>query len=61
MISLLHVSLALALILSGCEQATDECFADEDCPDGQECVVTHDHEGDDHDHGGSCETPDTAA
>ena len=34
---------------------TDECHTDDDCPDGQRCVITHDHEGDDHDHGGDCE------
>ena len=35
---------------------SEECFSDDDCPDGQMCVITHDHEGDDHDHGGACET-----
>ncbi len=34
---------------------TEECFSDEDCPADQRCVITHDHEGDDHDHGGDCE------
>ena len=34
---------------------TEACFSDEDCPANQRCVITHDHEGDDHDHGGDCE------
>ena len=48
--------------LVGCQQEadTEECFTDDDCPAGQECVITHDHEGDDHDHGGACEVIDTA-
>ena len=48
--------------LVGCQQEadTEECFTDEDCPAGQECVISHDHEGDDHDHGGACEAIDTA-
>ena len=54
--------LALTLAgLVGCAQNTDEeCMTDEDCAEGQECVITHDHEGDDHSHGGACESVDTA-
>ena len=36
----------------------DECYTNDDCPDDQICVITHDHEGDDHDHGGDCEDPE---
>ena len=48
--------------LFSCQQEadTEECFTDEDCPAGQQCVISHDHEGDDHDHGGVCEAGDTA-
>jgi len=35
-------------------------MTDDDCSEGQTCVISHDHEGDDHDHGGTCEDPDTA-
>jgi hypothetical protein len=46
----------------GCKEAaeddTEECYTDDDCPAGQSCVITHDHEGDDHDHGGACENPE---
>ena len=52
----------LAFLVSGCAEepdSADECMSNGDCPDGQVCVVSHDHEGDDHDHGGSCEEPDT--
>ena len=38
----------------GCGEKS-ECMTDADCADGETCVVSHDHEGDDHDHGGSCE------
>ena len=37
------------------EGETEECFSDEDCPSDQVCIITHDHESDDHDHGGDCE------
>ena len=55
--------LSLLVLLIGCasEQEEEECFTDEDCSDGQVCVITHDHEGDDHDHGGDCEDPDTGS
>ena len=39
--------------LIGCGDK-EECTQDADCADGQECVVDHDHEGDDHSHGGTC-------
>ena len=49
------------LFAVGCsDNSQDECMTDEDCSEGQECVITHDHEGDDHNHGGSCEDVDTA-
>ena len=52
---------ALALIfIVGCGEANEEeCMVDEDCSEGQECVISHDHEGDDHSHGGVCEDVDT--
>ena len=55
--------LAAALtVISGCkeeaEETTEECFSDDDCPEGETCVISHDHEGDDHDHGGACEEPE---
>ena len=40
------------------EEESDECYTNNDCPAGQVCVISHDHEGDDHDHGGDCETPE---
>ena len=43
----------------GCGEK-EECTTNADCADGQTCVVSHDHEGDDHDHGGTCEDSDTA-
>ena len=58
------VSLLMIPLVSGCgsggddeksDNETEECFSDEECPDGQVCVISHDHEGDDHDHGGTCE------
>ena len=54
--------LALTLgLFTGCaEESADECHSDDDCPEEQTCVISHDHEGDDHDHGGTCEAPDTA-
>ena len=55
-----HAPLALlaTTLAIGCgkdDDKTDECFSDEDCLAGQTCVITHDHEGDNHDHGGDCE------
>ena len=50
----------LAGIGFGCGGKEEECMTDADCADGQTCVTSHDHEGDDHDHGGTCEDPDTA-
>lgn len=58
----LFLTLALTISLSiGCAEDPSECATDDDCPDEQTCVISHDHEGDDHDHGGTCEDPDTAA
>ena len=50
----------LSSIAFGCGEKEDECMSDDDCADGQTCVISHDHEGDDHDHGGICEESDTA-
>lgn len=59
---LLAVSL---LVLAACgdkdDEETDECYTDDDCAAGLVCVISHDHAGDDHDHGGSCEVADTGA
>ena len=54
--------LVLSLVFAvGCgESNEDECMVDTDCPEGQECFISHDHEGDDHSHGGVCEAVDTA-
>ncbi len=54
--------LSLMLLCTiGCgDKSEDECYTDDDCSEGEACVITHDHEGDDHDHGGSCEAVDTA-
>lgn len=59
----LIISGFMALFAVGCaedkpEGATDECYSHEDCLEGQVCVISHDHEGDDHDHGGECEEAD---
>ncbi len=54
---LLWMSLVSIGWIVGCEQTSDECYIDDDCPAGQVCVISHDHEGDDHDHGGTCEDP----
>ena len=43
------------------EDETDECYTDDDCPAGLVCVISHDHPGDDHDHGGSCEVEDSGS
>ena len=53
-IQLLFISLFIA-----CGNDAYDCETDADCADGEECVITHDHEGDDHDHGGLCEAVDT--
>ena len=53
-IQLLFISLFIA-----CGDDAYDCETDADCADGEECVITHDHEGDDHDHGGLCEAVDT--
>ncbi len=45
-------------LLLGCGQEYN-CETDSDCIEGEECVITHDHEGDDHDHGGNCEVVST--
>ncbi len=55
----------LLVVLMGCagkeedSAVEDECYTNEDCPDGLVCVIRHDHAGDDHDHGGDCEDPDS--
>ena len=46
-------------LLVGCGHEHGECMADSDCSEGQQCVISHDHEGDDHNHGGTCEDVDT--
>ena len=46
-------------LLVGCGHDHGECMVDSDCAAGQQCVIEHDHEGDDHNHGGTCEAPDT--
>ena len=54
----------IAILLLGCLVGCGEkydCETDADCEDGQECVISHDHEGDDHDHGGTCSSTDTAS
>lgn len=48
------VVMMYALFL-GCEAQDEECFSNSDCEEGFECVISHDHEGDDHSHGGTCE------
>ena len=52
--------LVLLCMVSCADSSEDECYSDTDCLEGQKCVISHDHEGDDHDHGGSCEAVDTA-
>ena len=51
--------LAVSVGMHGCKDKShdemEECFSDDDCSEGQTCVISHDHEGDDHDHGGACE------
>ena len=44
----------------GCGETTEECMTDSDCNEGETCVITHDHEGDDHDHGGTCEESESS-
>ena len=59
---LLLFSFLMPLLAVGCgdeadkDDGTEECFSNDDCPEGQICVISHDHEGDDHDHGGECES-----
>ncbi len=59
---LLLISLLMPILWGGCgdkadkDDDTEECFSNDDCPEGQICVIRHDHEGDDHDHGGACES-----
>ena len=48
----------LFVLFTGCG-AQEECFSDSDCAEGFECVIEHDHEGDDHSHGGTCEELET--
>ena len=51
--------MSLVFSLYGCSseetETKEECRVDADCAEGEQCVITHDHEGDDHDHGGTCE------
>ena len=58
LISLLMIPLTLGCGADKTDSVTEECFSNEDCPAGQICVIRHDHEGDDHDHGGACEEAD---
>ena len=51
--------ISLLGLLIGCGDKKEECHQDSDCAEGQECVVDHDHEGDDHSHGGTCMDVDT--
>ena len=47
------------LCMAGCteaSEASEECFSNEDCASDEICVISHDHPGDDHDHGGLCES-----
>ena len=51
-----NILLSLVFSLYGCsseetETKEEECRVDADCAEGEQCVITHDHEGDDHDHG----------
>lgn len=50
----------VGLVVAACTESTEECYVDDDCADGEVCVISHDHEGDDHDHGGVCELDDGA-
>lgn len=61
LISLLMIPLALACDGENVPTKIDECYSDDDCLDGQVCIISHDHEGDDHDHGGACEDADADA
>ena len=54
------ISLFMTPLTTGCggekgSTEVDECYSNDDCPEGQVCIISHDHEGDDHDHGGDCE------
>ena len=60
------ISLFMTPLAIGCgdekgSTEADECYSNDDCPDGQVCIISHDHEGDDHDHGGACEDADADA
>ena len=50
------IAVGLLGMLLGCGEKSEEwdCYTNEDCEDGQSCVISHDHEGDDHSHGGDC-------
>ena len=61
LISLLMIPLAMGCDGENVPTKIDECYSDDDCPDGQVCIISHDHEGDDHDHGGACEDADADA
>ena len=52
---------ALLGFFMGCADKSEECFQDSDCEAGEECVIEHDHEGDDHSHGGTCVRVDDTA
>ena len=59
LILLLMIPLTLGCDADKADYGVDECFSNDDCPADQVCIIRHDHEGDDHDHGGACEDPDT--
>ena len=61
LISLLMIPLAIGCDGENVSTEIDECYSNDDCPDGQVCIISHDHEGDDHDHGGACEDADADA
>ena len=54
MVRVFNIGVIIAMCC-GCGSKEDECMTDSDCATGETCVITHDHEGDDHDHGGTCE------
>ena len=53
------VLFATASVLLACEDKS-ECQTNADCETGEVCEISHDHPGDDHDHGGVCVAEDTA-
>ena len=55
----IFVSILFVCLGVGCGEKS-ECMTDADCADGGTCVVSQDHKGDDHDHGGSCEAMEAA-